>query len=271
MDLERLNTSQIILLTLLTSFVTSIATGIVTVTLMDQAPPVITQTLERVVEKTVSQVTPTGGQSAAVSVATEKATAADAVPQAVSRISVSLVRVYTGVSEAPEFLGFGVVVAKSGLIVTDLAILPEAGGNLFVATNSSGLLPASVLSRGSSNSLSLLQGATTTQESKVMWRPAIISSAPLSLGQTVVSIAGKNTTKVDGGIVSAVSSLTSGEKAPRDLVDTNIPADSIGAGGPLINTDGELVGISTHSSRSVATGGFLASSAILLHINSLGK
>lgn len=271
MDLERLNTSQIILLTLLTSFVTSIATGIVTVTLMDQAPPVVTQTLERVVEKTVAQVTPAGGQSAAVSVATEKATAADAVPQAVSRIGVSLVRVYTGVSEAPEFLGFGVVVAKSGLIVTDLAILPGAEGKLFVATNSSGMLSATVLSRGSSNSLSLLQGATTTQGSKVTWRPATVSSAPLSLGQTVVSVAGKSAAKVDSGIVSAVGPLSTGEKAPRDLVDTNIPADSIGAGGPLINTDGELVGISTYTSRSAVDGGFLASSAILLHINSLGK
>ncbi len=271
MDLERLNTSQIILLTLLTSFVTSIATGIVTVTLMDQAPPVITQTLERVVEKTVAQVTPAGGQSAAVSVATEKASATDVIPQAVSRMSVSLVRVYTGVSEAPEFLGFGVVVAKSGLIVTDLSILPEAGSKIFVATNNSGLLPASVLSRGNSNSLSLLQGATTTPSGKMTWRSAVISSAPLALGQTVVSIAGKSATRIDSGVVSLVASLGTGDKAPRDLIDTNIPHDSIGAGSPLINADGELVGISTYASRTAGEGGFLASSAILLHINSLGK
>lgn len=58
MDIEELNKTQIILLTLLVSFVTSIATGIVTVTLLDQAPPAVTQTIHKVVEKTVETVVP---------------------------------------------------------------------------------------------------------------------------------------------------------------------------------------------------------------------
>jgi len=66
MDIEQLTKTQIILLTLLVSFVTSIATGIVTVTLMDQAPPAITRTINRVVEKTIQTVVPDTTQTASV-------------------------------------------------------------------------------------------------------------------------------------------------------------------------------------------------------------
>ena len=58
MDLEQLNKTQIVLLTLLVSFMTSIATGIVTVTLVEQAPTEVTRTIHQVVEKTVETVIP---------------------------------------------------------------------------------------------------------------------------------------------------------------------------------------------------------------------
>ncbi len=58
MNLEQLTKTQLVLLALLVSFVTSIATGIVTVTLIDQAPTDVTRTINRVVEKTVERVVP---------------------------------------------------------------------------------------------------------------------------------------------------------------------------------------------------------------------
>jgi len=44
---------QLVLLVLLVSFITALVTGIVTVTLINQAPQPITQTIQRVIEKTI--------------------------------------------------------------------------------------------------------------------------------------------------------------------------------------------------------------------------
>lgn len=49
--MEELSKSQLVLLVLLVSFVTSIATAVVTVALVDQAPKPVTQTIQRVVER----------------------------------------------------------------------------------------------------------------------------------------------------------------------------------------------------------------------------
>ncbi len=58
MEIKDLNKSQLILLAILISFVTSIATGITTVTLMEQAPASVTMPITRVVRETVEKVVP---------------------------------------------------------------------------------------------------------------------------------------------------------------------------------------------------------------------
>ena len=58
--MEELNKTQIVLLAIFITLVTSVATGVIVVTLMDQAPQGVTQTINRVVERTVEKVVSPG-------------------------------------------------------------------------------------------------------------------------------------------------------------------------------------------------------------------
>lgn len=59
MDVKELNKSQLILLAILLSFITSIATGIMTVTLLEKAPDSVTVPINRIVRQTVDKIAPT--------------------------------------------------------------------------------------------------------------------------------------------------------------------------------------------------------------------
>ena len=63
MDIKDLNKSQLILLAILLSFITSIATGIVTVTLMQQAPESVTVPINRVIQQTVEKIQQVEGKT----------------------------------------------------------------------------------------------------------------------------------------------------------------------------------------------------------------
>ena len=59
--MEQLTKQQIVLVTLLVGFVTSITTGIVTVSLMNQSPKGVSQTITQVVERTIERVASSAG------------------------------------------------------------------------------------------------------------------------------------------------------------------------------------------------------------------
>ena len=126
MDIEQLSKSQVVLLTLLVTFVTSIATGIVTVSLMEKAPPAIAQTVNRVVEHTIERIVPTTQTASAGQTKTMLIKESDLMTQSVADFSPSVVRLYSSDSTDPLFLGLGVVV-ESGGVISDTAALGAYG------------------------------------------------------------------------------------------------------------------------------------------------
>ena len=259
MDIEELNRSQIILLTLLVSFVTSIATGIVTVSLMEQAPPAFTQTVNRVVERTVEKVVPSGQVAAVTTEKTIVIKESDLIVEAVKKITPSIVQIHSAASE-PMFLGLGIVLDESGTIVTDSGVVPSGGG-ITVTPPGGTAISASLVSRDELIGTAILKADTTTAQGvPFKFTPATLSIGVPALGQTVVILSGNNIPRIADGIVTALVPQGEGKEP---VIDTNISADFVMGGSPLVNTEGGLVGISTSVSRTSSPGAFLPSSQLV--------
>lgn len=268
MDIEHLSKSQIILLTLLISFVTSMATGIVTVSLMEQAPPVVAQTVNRVIERTVETVTPEtkGSQAAAATVVTQEKTVVvketDLISQAVQKVEPSVVRIYSSGGETSSFIGIGLVLDANGTVVTDSAAMDERADATVVLSDGT-RVRGFVVRRDKDNGYAVLQAATTTTAADgkvraVQWVPARLTMGQPVLGATLIVIAGKTVSRIEPGVVTAILPVGGGF-----IVDTNIVRDSIYGGSPVVNTQGEVVGVSTGVSRTSSPQGFIPAAVLV--------
>lgn len=262
MDIEHLSKSQIILLTLLISFVTSIATGIVTVSLMDQAPPVVAQTVNRVIERTIEAVassTPAKSQPAAVVTTRETiiVNESELISGAVKIIAPSIVRLYNSSEENPLFLGIGVVIDGSGIIVTDTEALDARSDTVIVMPDGT-RVRGFVIQRDTDNGIAFIQGATSTPTKVLQWTPARIAADQAVLGQSVVALAGKTAPRIAPGVVTALTPVGGGR-----IIDTNISVDVLLDGSPIISTDGLLIGVRTSASRASSLSGFIPSTVLL--------
>ena len=247
MQLEELTKSQIVLLTLLVSFVTSIATGIVTVTLIEEAPTDVTRIIQRVVERTVETVTPAEQQTTVI---TRERTIivkeADLIAAAVAQNKQHVVRV---VNTEGDFIALGVIIDNEGTVATDASAL-NVEGTYEIDMGEEDALPATITNEGGARGIALLKidGEVTTQG-------ALPNDAPLQLGQTLVAFVGGSGKSIAMGIVS--------ELVEAGQVLTSISTEQIVPGSVLINTDGDLVGISTGVSRELSKRAFVTARAIV--------
>ena len=277
MKMEDLTKTQIVLLTLLVSFVTSIATGIVTVALMDQAPTSIQQTIQRVVERTVEKITPAmnskpGSVSKETTVVVKED---DLITASIEKNGQSLVRLRresdasSGEGEGTTmFVGLGVLL-PGDVIATDASLLSSSGGyTALFANGSTALLKRLETPKGSATALfgfTSLEGTSSTTHAFLAPHPATFAdTSALKLGQSVISLSGRERNAVAIGILSSLEYVApqsvKGEKkagatekstagALAALATTISSADS-SPGSPLFNIFGELVGLSVKDADS---------------------
>ncbi len=271
MNIEELNKTQIILLTLLISFITSIATGIVTVSLMNQAPKVVTDTVHKVIEKTVERVVP-GEQKATIIENTETIIVSDEdfVIKAIEKNSSSLVRVFSltkdkeGKDQA-NFISLGVIISKENEILIDGKGLSKEG-NYFI-TDGNLNLKLAFENNLMDDDLTLLKIQTPSPEvlgeEELIFTPIELGDSDvLKLGQSVISLGGETSNVASTGIISNLKRdklslvATTGEppiessktelKIMTTEIETNLDLQlpmSL-----LIDLDGKVIGIKSKSS-----------------------
>lgn len=250
MKIEELNKSQIVLLTMFVSFVTSIATGIVTIALVDQAPPAVAQTVNRVVERTVERVVPKETQVATV-ITQEKTVVvkeSDLIAQAVQRVRPSVVRAYAASeTEDPsgELLARGITVAP-GWVVT--STLPKDA--TYVIRTAVGSFTGNVVLSDAGNGISLIK--LKLPEGEKGPEATGFSTGLLTLGQTVIALTGVESTKVADGIISSIAVDDTGETPKQASFDVSISAESLVSGSTIVDTEGGVVGIFTKATVGIA-------------------
>ncbi len=143
MDIKDLNKSQLLLLAVLLSFITSIATGITTVTLMQQAPVSFVTPINRIIKQTVETITP-GNTTVQTVVVKEEDLVVDAIAKNKSGVfSITKnVEDLTGAIVEANF-GVGFVVHSTGIIASDASYVSPSE-NYFVK-NDLGKFKASFL------------------------------------------------------------------------------------------------------------------------------
>lgn len=223
MFIEELSKSQLILLTILVNFVTSVATGILTVSLLDQAPPVVTQTVSRVVERTIETV----AQAApAAIIAAPAPSTQDLVIAAISADAARIVALHnvdTGTSTPA--IAVGTYIPQERAVATvALKVLPK---EVLAEFADGSLVPATILRKG--DSVALYRFADDAALPKAS-APKLISTKDLKLGGTALAVGADGTAAT--GIVARVSA---------DSVQTSLP--DIGAGNAAVDLAGNLIGI----------------------------
>lgn len=255
MELEELTKSQIILLVLLVSFVTSIATGIVTVSLLAQTPPAITQTINRIVERTVETVVP--GENQAASVVTKETTVVvkedDQISKSISDGFGKVARIYSDTATSSPIIALGAVTGN-GTIVTDLSQVSKEHAVSINGTFYRYVVSAKIPELGIA-----FMTATGTAPTTAAFKGVDASS--INLGQTLIGLYGARSNRVAMSVASAVSlggDIKAGEgTVSTHLIETTIN-DTLTPGTPLINIFGDLVGISTNVSRDDDKGSFIS-------------
>ena len=158
--------------------------------------------------------------------------------------------------------GSGFLVSEDGLILTNKHVIKDASATYTVVLADNTVLPAEVLSRDPINDIAVIK----IQAEHDFPVSVLGDSSALSLGETLIVIGnalGSFQNTVSVGVVSGLSRFLSAEDGGphsiehlRGLIQTDAAINPGNSGGPLVNIDGEVVGISVATVMGAQNLGF---------------
>src|SRR3989338_2433885 len=227
MDVKDLNKSQLILLAILLSFVTSIVTGITTVTLLERAPSSVTVPINRVIRQTVEKIEQMEGKTTVETVVIKEE---DLVWESLGKnqsalfaISRDVLDLDGQIIEVSACLGFAV--AAEGILAADGGQVPEKG--TYYIKNGSGKFKANFVTTDKKGFSFLKIGAPLKEESKLSFTvPVSRDIKAMKAGQKILIL---------GNTISSFI-FEGGE-------DLKINVTKANAGALVLNLDGEALGM----------------------------
>jgi serine protease Do len=173
-------------------------------------------------------------------------------PSVVSITSKAVTRGFFGNLQQTQGAGTGMIVTSDGLILTNRHVVDDATANYTVITNDGKSYPAKVVSRDTVNDVAFVRITASGL-------PAVqlADSGAVQVGQRVVAIGnalGQFQNTVTDGIISGLargvtagdsSGMSNSSEELQNLLQTDAAINPGNSGGPLVNLDGQVVGINT--------------------------
>jgi serine protease Do len=243
--MEQLTKTQVVLLVLLVSFITSIATAIVTVALYEQMPSPIIQNINRIVEKTIEKVVPSqtdNEKDKGNSVKTFYVSQEDLTVKIINDISSAVVSVVAtkdlpvieqyfinpfgdeffnefgllpdiqipqyrqkGTEKRQVSSGTGFFISKEGLLVTNKHVVEDKEAQYSIVMNNGSKLDTEVLVRDPLKDIAILKIKSDKNNFNFI---SLGNSDEIKVGQTVIAIGnalGEFQNTVSRGVISGLN------------------------------------------------------------------
>jgi serine protease Do len=146
--------------------------------------------------------------------------------------------------------GSGFIISEDGMILTNKHVVLDEEAEYTVLTNDGGKFPAKVLAKDPNQDLAIIK-----IEKKDFSFPIVKlgDSSSVKIGQTVIAIGnalGEFRNTISVGVISGLGrTVTAGGgefvETIEDVIQTDAAINKGNSGGPLLNSNGEVIGINT--------------------------